>query len=223
MGDHDMSPTCLSAEDHTDAVRDHLLHYLGCEEFCDREAYLESDKVDNNQRTLIKKELRRIQYLRKTLKADDTECHFITNLENSMKEWRKTPEYEEGRRQVQDWRKSHKMLNEVDQNYIGRQVMPNEQEKYNPDVDMNAYFIMYRNSEGVEPLDDDRFNGHFPNHKMSVSQLLENHGDSNPLAKSSGPATSDGNEPDGAIKYFHLPANNMLVSQVLAVSSLTCL
>jgi len=43
MGDHDTKPTCLSSEEHEGAIRDHILHYLGCIEIEERSTFFSQE------------------------------------------------------------------------------------------------------------------------------------------------------------------------------------
>jgi hypothetical protein len=43
MGDHDFQPTCLSSEIHDRAISDHILHYLGCIDYSERDTFYHPD------------------------------------------------------------------------------------------------------------------------------------------------------------------------------------
>lgn len=202
MGDHDITPTCLSAEEHKDdEVRDMILHYLGCLEFCEREQYFE--RLDEEHQKQVESELRRIQYLRHVLQQDREESSLLRNLGKSMKAWRESELYTgpDGIRAVQTWRLTMGRLKSKEQRASSSQFSSSA---YDPDRDLNAYLIRYVQSQPEKELKDPRFNGHFPNHKIAVSHLLNEKENSNPLAKES--------HPNQSISYFHFPANNMQVS-----------
>lgn len=206
MGDHDITPTCLSAEKHMNAdARDIILHYLGCLEFCERESYY--DSLDKEHQKQIESELRRIVHLRYFLQQDREESSLLWNLKNSIDAWKECELFtcEDGHRAVQTWRLNKGRHNDKKQrkprNSISLQVADSA---YDPDRDLNAYFIRYVQSQPEKELRDPRFNGHFPNHKIAVSHLLNVMEQMNPLTKES--------HPDKSINYFHFPANNMHVS-----------
>lgn len=213
MGDQKTSHTCLSAETHD--ARDPLTHYLGCQEFCDRETYLESLKEDQEGTyNKIKTELRRIKYLRGILKSDKDEAvpRLVQNLEKSMLAWRRSKLYDKngmsGIEAVRQWRAQDRhLLNGAFQQ--DPESTPGANEAYHPDRDVNAYLISYEDSNHRDDLSNEGFSGQFPNHKMPVSQLLDGKkepGHLNPLSSASQPG------PESLFHYFHLPANNMNVS-----------
>lgn len=206
MGDHDIIPTCLSAEEHgEDGISDKTLHYLGCLEFCRREQYFKTLKKEH--RDLIESELRRIKYLRHILQQDREDSPLIINLDKSMKAWKDCDLYksEDGIVAVRKWRFGKGRTNDKSQRNPQDPSSPRSTNgRYNPDRDLNAYLVRYVQSEGVIDLQDNSFSGHFPNHKIAVSVLLDENNESNPLARKS--------HPDQSINYFHLPANNMHVS-----------
>lgn len=213
MGDHDITPTCLSAEEHgEDGVSDKILHYLGCLEFSEREQYFH--ELDKEDQTQIESDLRRIKYLRNVLGRDSEDSKLISNLEDSLRIWRKCEIYQgkHGIDAVREWRSAKDRANKERQRdpHDSPSTSPTSSTnhpKYDPDRDLNAYLIRYVKSEGVTDLESDKFNGHFPNHKIAVSVLLDKETQQNPLAKEL--------HPDQSINYFHLPANNMQVSRPL--------
>ena len=212
MGDHDSKPACLSAENHS--ASDHVTHYLGCLEFHEREAHL-SRMVKPQKRKQIESELRRIGYLRHTLRKDPVESQLVTNLERSMGQWRCGDLYtgDDGINAVRAWRTRKDLPNGVAQ----RQVVLAELkrlEDYDPDCDFNAYLTRFEDSKPVVDLKDDRFNGHFPNHKISAHRLLDYEEELNPLTRTENPISATRANPERVINYFHLPANNMIVSAI---------
>lgn len=212
MGDHDITPTCLSAEKHgNNEARDVILHYLGCLEFCEREDYF--GWLDGEHQKQVESELRRIEYLRHVLKHDKEESLLLLNLDRSMKVWRKCELYtcSDGIKAVRTWRLAKGRPKPTSQRDPHTSHLASSE--YDPDRDLNAYMIRYVKSEAEKELKDPRFNGHFPNHKIAVSRLLDDKEPSNPLAK--------GSQPEESINYFHFPANNMQVS--INISHLTLL
>lgn len=100
--------TCLDTKPHHEIIDDHLLHFLGCIEFHERHAFLNSDNypVWENEREYLKSkspndalaaaleaktqrepwkkdcvsELRRIDFLRSCLEKDDDEKHLVERI-----------------------------------------------------------------------------------------------------------------------------------------------
>lgn len=209
MGDHDITPTCLSAEPHK--ARDHLLHYTGCEEFHNRSAYL--GQLEIEQAHQIEHELRRISYLRSkigTMGSNDK--NLIDNLGDSLTLWRGTDDYKDGLEQVKKWRAlKRKLPNGQQQPEFTAKADPTSD--YNPDLDIKAHFLKYEHLKpGSDPVrtpgpqsDQSQDNGlvgeHFVTQKIPVADLLD------PTKPSALKRTLNQHE---SIKYFHLPANNML-------------
>ncbi|KAK3386840.1 hypothetical protein B0H63DRAFT_411967 [Podospora didyma] len=214
MGDHDVTPTCVTSEKHE--LRDHVMHYIGCLEFCERPDFYES--ADEATRKHINSELRRIKFLRETLQQDDEEKDLLYDTSRSFRRWRASPTYVDNIKQVQDWRKSLGRLNFVKERDVqekdaqgkaaqGKDLFPQTANDYDPDMDINAYAIRYQNWKPVSIKQDDRYNGVFPNQKINVQQLLTKSatGKENPLTEA-GKVTAG----EGTFNYFHLPANNMM-------------
>ncbi|ROV96110.1 hypothetical protein VSDG_05016 [Cytospora chrysosperma] len=178
MASDDHSSRCLSADPHT-KPSDPMLHYLGCLEFCEREAYFSS--VTEPEKQAIKIELRRISYLRELVGKDEDELQLARNLEKSMEKWRHSELYkgEHGIDAVRAWRtkrtdRFHRPLrNNIDQPQVDPQpgVSKDSSEEYVPDYDINAHLIMFENSKPVEGLIDTRLRGDFPNHKIAMPYL----------------------------------------------------
>lgn len=195
MEDHDIIPTCLSAERHR--PRDFLLHYLGCEQFFQREEYLASLPPEQAKQVDIR--LQRIQYLRSVLENDPGEGRqLVQNLSNSLTNWRKGRDFQEGIGRVRELRTMHFADNHKSQRVVGASARLHE---YNPDIDTNAYLIRFKDGRLVRDVPDPRFHEQFPCYRVSVNDLI--YGDEEDSAL---------NPPKGTINHFHFPANNMLVS-----------
>lgn len=200
--DHDIIPSCLSAERHK--PRDFLLHYLGCEQFFQREEYLASLNV--SQIKQIQAKLQRIQYLRTALLNDlDEGRDLVQNLSSSMKAWRSTREYQEGIHIVRELRTTHFAVNGTTQREVDPPTRPGE---YNPDMDTNAYLIRFKNGRPVHDIMNPRFHEQFPSYRISVHELIYGREDESLLQA-----------PPGTVNYFHFPANNMLVSETARESN----
>ncbi|ORY67493.1 uncharacterized protein BCR38DRAFT_483108 [Pseudomassariella vexata] len=124
--------TCLSSEPHEDAINDHLVHFMGCLELCDREDFFKETNsiweaeiahqqklgksveeakslVDAKRATWFDNcdsEQRRISVLRDLLLKDQEEAHLITDIIQSGKKWRIGDKYTEGIAKVKDWSNS---------------------------------------------------------------------------------------------------------------------
>lgn len=213
MGDSHPIPSCLSAEPH--GARDTLLHYLGCSEFCKRQAFLKGLEPEDRKR--INVEVRRIVRLRRALKneSDDSVSSLVRNMEGSMAAWRAS-RGNHGINAVRKWRTGRGLDNDVPQDFPHEEEAPGP---YDADSDVKAYLIRYKDGKHVENAQDHGAKGHYHSHKMLelqrkilVSRLL--------MQPASG-GTSKASErllfelsqaSDGGINYLHLPANNMAVS-----------
>lgn len=202
MEDHDIIPTCLSAERHR--PRDFLLHYLGCEQFFQREDYLSSLSPEQAKQVVTR--LQRIQYLRSILENDLGEGRqLVQNLSASFASWRKSRDFQEGISRVRELRKIHFATNGLSQKIVRAS---GRYQEYNPDLDTNAYLMRFKDGRLVRDIADDRYHEQFPCYRISIHDLL------------------NGNEKDSAlippkdtINYFHFPANNMLVSHEFELTS----
>lgn len=200
MDDHDIVPTCLSAERHK--PQDFILHYLGCEQYFQRDEYLMSLSTDQIRQ--VEAKLRRIQYTRAALANDIVDGRrLIQSLATSLRRWRNTNDFEEGINRVRELRTMHFALNGNTQREV---KTPNrrQQAEYNPDVDTNAYFMRFKHGKLVRNIDDPRFHEQYPCHRISIDDLINNNGEleNNPLIP-----------PEDTINYIHFPANNMAVSE----------
>lgn len=195
MEDHDIIPSCLSAERHK--PRDFLLHYMGCEQFFQREDYLAS--LNTEQQKQIEAKLQRIQILRIALTNDPGDGRpLVQQLTHSLNRWRNCKDFLEGINRVRELRTLHFAQNGVTQREVG---IPTRCGDYNPDVDTNAYLIRLKNGRLVHEVSDTRFHEQFPSFRISVADLIQGRADESPLLP-----------PPNTINYFHFPANNMLVS-----------
>lgn len=195
MEDHDIIPSCLSAERHK--PRDFLLHYMGCEQFFQREEYLAS--LNPEQVKQIEAKLQRIQHLRTAITNDIGEGRpLVQYLTNSLTKWRNTREFEEGINRVRELRTMHFALNGTTQKGADTSTRVGE---YNPDVDTNAYLIRFRNGRPVRDIMDSRLHEQYPCYRISMHDLIYGIEEESPLIP-----------PRDTINYFHFPANNMLVS-----------
>lgn len=227
MNDHDMNPMCLSAEEHHNP-RDPVLHYLGCLEFGKREDYFSG--LEENEKSQIEASLRRTEYLRKILDGttDKEAKTLVKNLQKSFEAWRKCPDFERGIDEVRVWSGGKDQYQRAPNPSNATSASPTSTDRrpftYDPDHDMNAYLIQYKDSRPVNDLRDLGFSSEFkfPNHKIRVAKLLDEKSDVKPLWE----AKKSSKQSSKLINYFHLPSNNMAVSRAflkryLAEPSLT--
>lgn len=196
-------PPCLSADPHGGAaIHDQFLHYMGCLEFCDREAYFET--LNDNLKGRINGELRRIEYLRDILTRDEEERLALTHVQESLRAWRQDEDYASKLAKVQRYRENSNPPRPLGHKQRDPHVARHLKE-YSPDTDMAAYLLEYDvgNNE-LKSINNKHFTGDFPSQRIAVSQLLDHfREDGRPLSE------QDNHE---KIRYFHLPANNMQVS-----------
>ncbi|KAI0024073.1 hypothetical protein F4780DRAFT_769011 [Xylariomycetidae sp. FL0641] len=218
--------TCLSAEKHDTDIKDHLLHYFGCTEICDREDFFKHSndlwKAEiHHHETLGKKpqdakelveekraaweancdsELRRIDFLRKTISNDNRDHHLVSTIVESSKSWRNSATYKNNIARVHEWRKSKgKQRGDTLPPYKGIQ----QPKTYDAEKDISVPIIQFEGHHGVD-VKDDRVWGKFPNQKTKVDTLFsvgcQSQPEDNLLFK---------DRHKDRITYFHLPANNM--------------
>ncbi|KAK7734810.1 hypothetical protein SLS63_004230 [Diaporthe eres] len=160
MEDHDIIPTCLSAERHR--PRDFLLHYLGCEQFFQREDYLAS--LSPEQAKQVNTRLQRIQYLRSVLENDLGEGRqLVQNLTSSLASWRTTKDFQEGIGRVRELRKMHFADNGLSQREVHAS---GRYQDYNPDLDTHAYLIRFKDGSALIPPKGTINYFHFPANNM---------------------------------------------------------
>ncbi|KAI1207865.1 uncharacterized protein F4807DRAFT_168597 [Annulohypoxylon truncatum] len=206
--------TCLSPDDHGCDIKDHLLHFLGCIKIKDREDFFEPDHgiwkqelehqkehlgLDDEQAHEVTRrkreswkddcdgELRRINFLRKTLRADKKDKHLVKEVNSSRERWQKK-----------------KGKNVTDSTTDGAE----EVDEYEPEKDISAPIILFENGRGADvPIDDKKSKdgrrvvwNKFPNQKTALSDLLRH--EKNFLHNE--------NFSSDRLGYFHVPSNNMI-------------
>ncbi|KAI1373718.1 hypothetical protein F4677DRAFT_186798 [Hypoxylon crocopeplum] len=217
--------TCLSAEDHGHNIKDPLQHYLGCLEINDRPGFFEDsnplwkDIIDEHtklgskreevEETVAKKknewktnclsELRRIGFLRKTLRGDIYDKHLVERIEESSTAWRESEEYR-NIVEVTKWRSEKRRKPYVN---VTERLSIIHDDKYEPEKDVSVPLIQFENGKGVNE-DDPRVWNTFPNQKTTVSKLIDDEDPDNNLLYRHRHDSSD------RIRYFHIHANNMI-------------
>ncbi|KAI1630774.1 hypothetical protein F4809DRAFT_659399 [Biscogniauxia mediterranea] len=220
MPSYNSPVTCLSSEDHKDDIKDHMLHYLGCLEFSKRDGFFEdsnplweqeiehlvalgSNYSDAKQlvaekilswKTNCESELRRIDFLRKTLSTDETDKHLVHQLENSKS----------------DWMKSKAFPDKIEKGVSQPGIENKDYGEYEPEKDVTVPIMQFEDGKGVDIKGDARIWGKFPNQKTTLAKLFHGEPELNledSLLHKDNYSRDDGSDP---IRYFHIPANNMM-------------
>lgn len=229
MDTHSESLSCLSAQPHDTNVKDPVLHYFGCLEAWERDAFLQGTssywlrkveklqglgtcrseaeaKVEAERETCERRcaeELRRVSRILHTFSHTDKQSYLLTDLAKSRETWRASKEYKLGIGRVREWR-TGKFLPNGD---ALASVEVTKGELYNPDSNIKVQVIAFK--EGVPcNLDSKYVTGTFPNQATSVYELLrrDTPGLFNLLKQK-----RDNLSATGPV-WIHIPSNNMLVS-----------
>ncbi|KAI0179497.1 hypothetical protein GGR52DRAFT_309312 [Hypoxylon sp. FL1284] len=225
--------TCLSADDHGHLVKDVLLHYLGCVEIGDRKRFFDNSyplwksiieeelRHGANREETMKmiatkkedwkkdcdREIRRIDFLRKTLLRDNHDRHLVKKLAESSADWRKSEEYKTNVPLIRKWRRRNNTAHFDDEPDSPAAVEEDEEvEEYVPEKDVTVPFIQFENGKGVSEKDERVWNT-FPNQKTNISRLVNEGDPKDSLLFQKRPGS------DGKIQYFHLHSNNNLWAQ----------
>ncbi|KAI1778572.1 hypothetical protein F4818DRAFT_456368 [Hypoxylon cercidicola] len=222
--------TCLSADDHGHAVKDVLLHYLGCVEIRDRKNFFDDSyplwnsiveeeiRRGSSREQVVKtlatkkkewkrdcdSEFRRITFLRKTLKADRHDRHLVDRLVESSTAWRNSSEYKTNIPLIKNWRRENDGadFDEPDEpDYPGVSEEMRRVEKYLPEKDFTVPLIQFENGKGVSENDPRVWNT-FPNQKTTISKLMNEEDLKNNLLH------RDRHSSTGRLQYFHIHLNN---------------
>ncbi|KAI1771434.1 hypothetical protein F4818DRAFT_454561 [Hypoxylon cercidicola] len=216
---HASTITCLSAENHDCDIKDYMLHYLGCLEICEREDFFKDtnplweeeikhqnnvcDDLEQARRLVLEKrevwktncdsELRRINFLRKTLAQDPDDKHLVEQITKSSAIWRSSESYTTNIGKVRVWRerqgKGSTRPTDVEIEDTGY---------YELEKDVNVSIIQFEDGAGVN-IRDDRVWNKFPNQETTLSSLLQD--EDSLLDKKYSP---------NRLRYFHIPSNNMI-------------
>lgn len=174
--------TCLSTERHDDRVLDVTLHYFGCLKASEHEAYFASLPKRSKQRIVDEK--LRVRRLRQHYEA-----RAKTEAAGALKRFKSS---------FSDWRRLNLRQEPEPYDPYRQEVIP----ETSVDNDIKASVIYFKNSR---PYNVPGLDNVFPNQKISISDLLSDEEESNPLMQ---PCEED------TIRYFHLPANNMIWVEV---------
>ncbi len=175
---------CLSKEPHDDRVLDVTLHYFGCLEASRREKYFASLPPKSQKR--LRDEQLRVRKIR---------SHFDAHPKTEG--WKSLNEF---RTNMGIWRRLNRRREPVEERFLSPQGNRVEDEEVENDI--KASMIYFNDSR---PYDVPGFDNTFPNQKILVKDLLADDEILNPLMQACG---------DKMIRYFHLPANNMVWIEV---------
>ena len=183
-------PSCLSESSHRNRISDLNLHFSGCLPISERAAFYDGLPQESKQRILRRHN--KIALLRQKLESAQPpgqhESKAVSDLrvfKQAMDKWRTA----KGRRPLYPDASSQ---------------VPSPASKDAPvayedvDADIKAPVIYLK---GSQPYNVPGIPNTFPNQKITIKQLLTNDARVNPLMQ---PCE------DGMVRYFHLPANNML-------------
>jgi hypothetical protein len=142
------------------------------------------NRLPEKSQRRICRKARRIARLRTEL-----ECQPKTNAGALLKDFKES---------ISDWRGVNGWVS-VEKN--GTPILPNDPDS-SADSEIKASMIFFKNSR---PYDIPGVDNKFPNQKISIKKLLADEPYANPLMQ---PCD------DNMIRYFHLPANNMIWVEV---------
>lgn len=230
--------TCLNSEDHGSDIGDHLSHYLGCLDYWGRSKFFDQDNYIWNQevehfeslgrtkedakdssdrkRSQWQKdcdnEIRRINFLRQTLKQDEEDNHLVKSIERSVMAWRNSGEYRDNIKDVQQWRTSKGLENGHAPE--SNQRTTTDKGEYDPEKDISAPIIQFLAGKPkmIESSENSNIFGIFPDQKIKIKHLLAEGED----AQGNRSILHKDYFKKGEITYFHLPSNNMAVSLLIS-------
>jgi hypothetical protein len=249
--------TCLSDAPHDERISNHMVHFLGCIEYHERENFFAEDsplwrtEVEHEHRLLenvkpeelksaeidaktkVRKkmkswekecdnELRRIEYLRKTILADVKESHFATKLDESRKTWKQQEEYKRGIRLVREWRRrNNKVISEPNTNAVETPAGEKYLSKYEPEKDIKVHMILYGNEDFNNSLNIESTEARYAPPPAKATRLIRQQKSKVDESLSGASETKRGDrlrtlhdlsKRTEGFSYVHFPANNMTVS-----------
>ncbi|KAI1121764.1 hypothetical protein F5Y10DRAFT_271759 [Nemania abortiva] len=222
MANRSTSSGCLSAEPHDDNITNPLLHFHGCIEIWERDAFLKGnvsiwedeiehrkklpkpedaeiavDRLKESWKSNFEAEMKRIAVLRLAVSKDGHDKPLVDEVDESREAWRDSLEYQNNIERVKRWR-----VNAGKKNSVIGPPLPGSREldDYDPDKDVSVPVIQFENGKGFTDLEDKSLSGKFPNQKTTIDKLLGSEQEHSPLLRTN-------NE---RIRYFHIPSNNMI-------------
>lgn len=188
MRDRALPRTCLSKTPHNDRVLDVTLHYFGCLKDSEKPAYFAGLPPKSKKR--IQQEKRRIARQRAHYETQSTSetGEPISEAGATLKKFKES---------LQEYWKQHARCDPFEGQPRPVDVVPD----HGVDAEVKAAMIYFKDGR---PYTVPGINNEFPNQKIPVKNLLAEE-EGNPLMKS---------YPENMIRYFHLPANNMIWVEV---------
>ncbi len=189
--------TCLSDRPHGKRISDVALHYSGCLPAAKRGRFFVGLPPEAQQR--IARQQERIAALREkleTTKQDTSAGTRLADFQHALNQWRSARGRSAAYPAV-----AATAFSRAPSALAGRPWL----DAVGVDADIKAPVVFFRDGQ---PYDAPGIPGAFPNQKVTVEQLLADNPTRNPLMQPC---------PDNEVRYFHLPANNMVwVEEVMA-------
>lgn len=232
MTPQDTATTCLSIESHENEIQDPLMHYLGCINIRERDAFMERAGDSKND---ITSELKRIEFLRKTLAKDKLDKHLVDSVIHS----RKGVVESEIKRLIKEVEsefnsRTDLMEPQINSRRVWRDPPSNDgqqlTEGYDLPRDIRVPVIHFDTGDG-QSLEDSRVWGTFPSQKTNLKCVLP---DKSPIDNPNNNPDDNPNDnrpehthkkqrlfhkaaSSSEITYVHIPYNNMIVGYTHAV------
>jgi hypothetical protein len=188
------SDNCDSGFHHKSSIEDDVLHYFGCLRFEDRPAFFEGLNETDKLRLRIAEEEARISKLREAFEVDGSNTprgKLLVRFKVTRNHWS---------------RPTARSRSEAPPQAQTREAQASQQKQEENNIDLddfNANLIYFK---GARPYDHPDFpDEKFPNQKIPLRQLLKEDKEKNPLMWKC---------ENDMIRYFHLPANNMVWVEV---------
>jgi len=186
---------CKSGLHHEWNVEDRVLHYFGCMEFKERDAFFKALPEDDKLKRAIVDEETRIQKLRATFQKDGPKTEY-GKLLSSFKIALSLRFPAPGQRPPPQHPPPSTATSPVSPQI--QSSNPEDPLRGLVDLeDLKANVMYYKNNR---PFDHPSFEGTFPNQKIPLATLLMKDEKKNPLMWEC---------EEDMIRYFHVPANNM--------------
>lgn len=191
MANHVGPQTCLSTNEHSNRVLDETQHYFACLKEGPRRSFFNGLPKESQRR--IRREGLRIEQMRAGLEYE-MECQPMTKAGALLKGLKKS---------LREWHAIHGRTTPEAPRTPGLRHGHDS-----TDDEIMAPMIFFEDSRPYEiPGVDNKF----PNQEISIKRLLADDRDANPLMQ---PCE------ENMIRYFHLPANNMIWVEVSVLASL---
>lgn len=185
--DRQFHATCLSGKPHNNRVSDVTVHYTGCLRVSQRKAFLNSLPPESQRRILFQQQkTKRLRSQLETVYHTSTAAQKLRDFKAARSEWC----YARGRPQPAQW------LDELE----GRATSPPTTDEVDAHIKASVVFF-----KDAQPFNVPKLSNSFPHQKITVEKLLADDPVNNPIMQ---PCEED------MVRYFHLPANNMIWIEV---------